>query len=204
MHVYLDQKSHGRGTRLVTVGAELELFLSISFPLLRSEALFSPNKTLGLAGMGGCCSTFKASSLKESLRAGNRGGMDGGLDTGGPCSVNALGLDNSALAGNLPWPNFRAGRCGGRGGRFEGPNTGATIRPASIEGVLEIEVLPVPPDRFDIVEMFDTVEVIDSEEPRLTMGAEGLRGGRAGDGCDKGVRGGNLGGAIGLAGFEAA
>ena len=87
---------------------------------------------------------------------------------------------------------------------MEGSKAGAIIRPASIEGVLDIEVLAVPPDKFDLVEMFDTVEAIDSEESRLTMDAEGLRGGRAGDGWEEGVRGGSLGGAIGRAGFEAA
>lgn len=51
--------------------------------------------------------------------------------------------------------------------------------------------------------MFDMVEAIDSEESRRTMGAEGLRGGRDGDDCKEGVRGGSLGGAVGFADFEA-
>ena len=82
---------------------------------------------------------------------------------------------------------------------MEGSKAGATILPCSVEGLLEIDVLAVPLDRFENVEMFDMVEAIDSEESRRTRGAEGLRGGRDGDDCNEGVRGGSLGGAFGFA-----
>lgn len=72
-----------------------------------------------------------------------------------------------------------------------------------MEGLLDIDVLAVPLDKLENVEMFDMVEAIDSDESRRTMGAEGLRGGRDGVGCNEGVRGGGLGGAVGFAGLEA-
>lgn len=43
------------------------------------------------------------------------------------------------------------------------------------------------------------VEAIDSEESRRVIGWEGLRGGRDGEDCKDGVRGGSLGGAFGFA-----
>ena len=68
-----------------------------------------------------------------------------------------------------------------------------------MEGLLEIDVLAVPLDKFENVERFDMVEAIDSEESRRVIGWEGLRGGRDGEDCKDGVRGGSLGGAFGFA-----
>lgn len=127
------------------------------------------------------------------------------MNGGGSATAITLGSRASDLTGDiLLFSTFCAERFGGRGGRLEGLKAGAIIRPDSAEGLLEIDVLAVPLDRFENVEMFDMVEAIDSEESRRTMsGAEGLRGGRDGDDCMEGVRGGSLGGAVGFAGLEA-
>lgn len=173
------------------------------FTPLSSRALFISNEGLGLAGIvGGCSGTGALSTLEGSLRAGNRGGTEGTLDAGGSFTVAALGFDVCAFAGVFSCSTVRAGRFGRRGGGLEGSNAGAICRPVSIEGgLLEIEVRAVPLDKLDIVDMFETLEAIDSEEPRLAMSAEGRRGGKAGDDCEEGVRGGNLGGATGFAGL---
>lgn len=181
-----------------------DLFLSTSFTLSCSRALSIPNKCPALAGIGGCCSSTKAfSTFKGSLRAGNGGGNDGLLDARGSSAILTPGLIVSAFNGVLPYSTLRTSRLGGGGVRLEGLYAGAIIRPASPEGVLEIDVLAVPLDRFEIVEMFDKVEAIDSDESRLTRGAGGLRAGRDGDDCKEFTRGGSRGGAIGFADFKA-
>ena len=52
-----------------------------------------------------------------------------------------------------------------------------------------------------MVEILETTDEIDSFESRLLNWFEGLRGGRAGEGCDciEAFLGGNLGGGVGLA-----
>ena len=99
------------------------------------------------------------------------------------------------------------GRLGGSGGSVEGLNAGGIIRSAFIDGVLEADVLAVPFDMFDIferVERFETVEAIDSLESLRLRVPDCLLGGKDGDACEDDVRGGNLGGGVGLVGFETA
>ena len=90
-------------------------------------------------------------------------------------------------------------RLGGNGGKLAGSKTGALILPASIEIALDPEVLPPPFDKVDIEEM---VEEIDSFDAFLVnCCSEGLRGGKAGEGCVDCLLAGSLGGGAG-AGFD--
>ena len=88
-------------------------------------------------------------------------------------------------------------RLGGRGGKLEGSNAGALIRPASIDEALEPFVRVVPIDRAEIE---DIVEDIDSFDAFRLIWSDGLRGGSAGDGCVDCLLGGNLGGGVGFGG----
>lgn len=73
------------------------------------------------------------------------------------------------------------------------------VRPVFTGAVLD-DIVPL--DNWEFMELFDMVEAIDSEDFRLLKGAEGRLGGRDGVCCEEDVRGGSLGGAGGLAGFE--
>lgn len=93
-------------------------------------------------------------------------------------------------------------RFGGSEGNAEASKTGAIILDASIEGVLDAEVLDVravPFDNADIEDTFDPNEDTDSVESRLVNCCpEGLLGGRAGETCERRSRGGSRGGAGGF------
>lgn len=134
-----------------------------------------------------------------------RGGSDGTFCEAKVSTVTTVGDDFVPANSSLFLSIFCFGRLGGRGGRVEGLKAGGTIRPASIDGVLEADVLAVPLDIFDIfeiVERFETVEAIDSLESLRPRAPDGLLGGKDGDACTDGVRGGNFGGGVGRVGFD--
>ena len=152
---------------------------------------------------GGCSGGSLGAGPKGSFLGGILGGSDG-ICGDGTSTVITLGVDLLALNGILCLSLSDLGRLGGRGGRVEGLKTGAIIRPACIDGVRDAEVLAVSFDRAETEDMFEIVDAIDSVDSRLPRCPEGRLGGSDGDGCDEGVRGGSLGGGVGLVGFETA
>lgn len=183
--------ARGTGGGFPVLGVEpmfAELGISLTAFAALSSGLFMPYDKADLAGMGGGCSggSFRANP-KDSFLAGVLGGSDGIFCVDGTSTVTTLGVDLLALKGILCFPLSELGRLGGRGGRVEGSKTGAIIRPASIDGVLDAEVLAVPFDRPETEDMFETVDAIDSVESRLPRCPEGRLGGNDGDGFDEAV-----------------
>lgn len=89
-------------------------------------------------------------------------------------------------------------RLGGRGGRLKGSNVGAFTLPESNEVCLELGVLGIPFDNVEIVEMVDDIDSLDTF--LTSCCSEGLRDGKAGEGCVEAFLTGSLGGGNG-AGF---
>ena len=85
-------------------------------------------------------------------------------------------------------------RFGGRGGKVDWSKMGASFLPTSIEDVREPGVLAVPLVPADIADIVEIVEEMDSDEALVCNEADGLLGGRAGDGWDEGFLGGSAGG----------
>lgn len=170
-----------------------------------SWGLFMPYDKADRAGIGGECSggSLRAGP-KESFLTGVLGGSDGTVCGDAASTVITLGVDLVALNGILCFSLSRYGRLGGRAGRVEGSKTGAIIRPASIDGVLDADVLAVPFDKAEIDDTFETVDAIDSVDSRLFRCVDGCLGGRDGEDCEEDVRGVSLGGGVGLIGFETA
>ena len=134
----------------------------------------------------------------EPCFVGARGGSDGVFGGGASSTVVTLGVDFVAFSDtrvlivSWVWVRF-----GGRRGRFMGSKAGAIFLPASIDGVLDPDVLLVP---LDMAEMEDMLEASDSLESRLVNCSDGLRGGNAGEAWDKGCLGGSRGGGMGFVG----
>ena len=174
-----------------------------SFGNARSSVLLRPNERADLTG----CRCWGRSFLTAvSLRGGGRGGNAGVGGGGSISTVTTLGVDFVVLKGILALSfSFSCNvRFGGSGGSVDGSYTGALILPPSMEEVLEVDVLLVPSDKADIEETVDIVELIDSFESRRLSCSDGLRGGRAGDGCADVFRAGRRGGGAGLGGWGTA
>lgn len=86
-------------------------------------------------------------------------------------------------------------RFGGRGGKVEGSKTGAFTLLESNEVCRELGVLASPFDNVEIVEMVDDIDSF--EAFLLSCCSDGLRGGKAGEGCDEVFLTGSLGGGAG-------
>ena len=102
---------------------------------------------------------------------------------GGKASVEITdGVDLVAFSGILAFSFSCCDLLGGSGGKVEGSYAGALTLPASIDGVLEPEVIAVLFDNADIEEMLEMAEDTDSIESLLLSWSEGLLGGNAGEG----------------------
>lgn len=189
----------------------------VPFGIIGSVALFMPYDSAERGGFaGGCSSEAFLACPTCSGRIGFLGGRDGVSGGGRISNVATCDDDFVAISGDLFFStSLYPGKAlafsislylfsmssfvllGGSGGKDVGSNTGAFILPESIDGVLWPGVLPTP---FDKVEMVEIVEDIDSLETfLLSCCSEGLRGGRAGEGCMDCFLVGNLGGGAGLA-----
>lgn len=71
---------------------------------------------------------------------------------------------------------------------------GASLRPASMDGVLDADVLAEAFVPMEIVDMVETAEEMDALEPLRWGASVGLLGGKAGEGWVECLRGGRAGG----------
>lgn len=134
---------------------------------------------------------------KDPFKVDVLGGSDG-ASLSAEDSVVTLGDDFVPVRGSLCLSVICFGRLGGRGGWLEGLKAGGIIRPPSMDGVLEVDILTAPFDKFEIFEVIEFIDSLDSRRPSVP---DGLLGGRDGDTCEVTVLGGSLGGVCRI-GFE--
>ncbi len=210
-----DMRGTGGGTAAFGIAGVLAVPLT-PFAVLVSGGLFMPLVGAGLGGLGGGSSaeTSLACPRRCGLLGGSWGVVGGGVAVSfvTTCGNDVVELEDTLSFSTSLYPEKAFGlsislylfstsslvRLGGRGGRAGGCKVGAFTLPESNEVCRELGVLGIPFDNVEIVEMVDD---IDSLENFLTSCcSEGLRGGKAGEGCVEAFLTGSLGGGNG-AGF---
>lgn len=193
----------------------LDTCLLAPFVVLWSSGLFIQSERAGLAGLGGGRSSeIFCMCLAGWGFVGLLGGSAGIVGGGVISTVETLGEDFGATSDALflsasLYPGkaldfsislYRSSTAsfvllGGRGGKVAGSNTGALTLPMSSDGVLSPGALLGPFDKVETVEMVDEM---DSFEVLLSSCcSEGLRGGKAGEGCADLFLAGSFGGGTG-------
>jgi len=188
------------------------------FAVLESSCLFIPYERADLTGLGGDSSTetLRVCAVGSGL-VGLLGGSAGVVAGGVISTVATLGDDfvdvsdillfsaslypGNAFDFSISLYLFSIAsfvRLGGNGGKVAGSKTGAFTLPASIEGVLDPGVVAAPFERVEMVEMVDEIDSFEAFLPSCCCCSEGLRGGRAGEGCVDCLLVGNLGGGTGV------